>query len=72
MKFGISSWFYQDRSIIESLNRISECGFGAVEIWMHHLWKTKERPQDIAHAAGFMDPVVSLSKLISVNWSMFI
>jgi sugar phosphate isomerase/epimerase len=60
MKFGISSWFYQDRSIIEALNRISECGFGAVEIWMHHLWKTKERPQDIARCAKELGLTLSL------------
>ena len=60
MNFGISSWFYQDLSIIEALKHISEYGFRAVEIWMHHLWKTRERPEDIAQCAKELGLTLSL------------
>lgn len=60
MIFGISSWLFQERSIIQALNQIAKCGFGAVEIWIHHLWKTGERPQVIAKYAQELGLSISL------------
>ena len=42
LRFGCSTWFFQEYSVTEALQIIERCGFPAAEIWMEHLWKSSE------------------------------
>ena len=35
MRFGISTWFFQEYTVVDALKEISESGFQAAEVWMH-------------------------------------
>ncbi len=51
MHFGTSTLFFQEYSVVEALDHILDSGFSAAEIWMEHLWKTRESPEHIAEYA---------------------
>ena len=42
LRFGCSTWFFQEYSVPEALQIIGRCGFPAAEIWMEHVWKSPE------------------------------
>lgn len=44
MKFGMSTWFFQEYSVSDALKKIASAGFSVAEIWMEHLLKTSEDP----------------------------
>jgi sugar phosphate isomerase/epimerase len=60
LRFGCSTWFFQDSLISFALQTIKECGFQAAEIWTEHLWKTGEGVQEIRSLAGTLDLPLSL------------
>jgi sugar phosphate isomerase/epimerase len=60
MRFGASSWFFQEYSVSKALTYILECGFQAAEIWMEHLWSTEESPEEIARHARDLDMELTL------------
>jgi len=60
MQFGTSTWIFQEDSICEALEHILECGFHVAEIWMEHLWKTGESPEEIARHARHLQMELSL------------
>jgi sugar phosphate isomerase/epimerase len=51
MRFGVSTWFFQEYPLVEALKHILDCGFQAAEIWMQHLWHTEQSAEDIAECA---------------------
>ncbi len=51
MRFGTSSWFFQEYSVVEALEHIRDAGFSVAEIWMEHLWNSGESPEHIAEYA---------------------
>jgi sugar phosphate isomerase/epimerase len=60
LRFGCSSWFFQEYSVEEALRIIKQYGFNAAEIWMEHLWKSSESFQRIKSLAEDLDLEVSL------------
>jgi len=60
LRFGCSTWFFQEYSVQEALRFIGRSGFGAAEIWMEHLWKTSESPEEIRGEAGRLGLLLSL------------
>jgi len=60
MKFGINTWFFQELSVREALNKIREIGFRAAEVWMEHLLKTDEKPEDIKYESDKLGLELSL------------
>lgn len=51
MRFGTSTWFFQEYSVFEALKHILDCDFHVAEIWMEHLWRTEKPPETIAQYA---------------------
>ena len=51
MRFGTSTWFFQEYPVIEALKHIWDCGFHAAEIWMEHLWKPEQSTKEIIRYA---------------------
>jgi len=60
MKFGINTWFLQELSVAEALEKIRLTGFRAAEVWMEHLLKTKESPEKIREKAEELGLELSL------------
>ncbi|MCD6396453.1 MAG: sugar phosphate isomerase/epimerase [Spirochaetaceae bacterium] len=60
IKFGINTWFFQEYSVKYALKKIREIGFQAAEIWMEHLLKTNEKPEDIRDLSKKLDLELSL------------
>ena len=60
LRFGSSTWFFQEVSVCSALQTIKECGFQAAEIWMEHLWKSDEAVAEIKEAAKRLDLALSL------------
>ena len=60
MRFGTSTWFFQEYSIIEALKHILDCGFHAAEIWMEHLWEGEHSLEEIARYAREMNIELTL------------
>ena len=52
MKFGMSTWFFQEFSVAEALRKIKAAGYESAEIWMEHILKTEENYPDIRNEAG--------------------
>lgn len=73
MKFGTSSWFFQEKPVVAALQTINRIGFKAVEIWMEHVLKTGEDLNKIKSAAEQLDMDISLhgtsydTNLTSIN-----
>jgi len=60
MRFGTSTWFFQEYSVNQALSSILECGFHAAEIWMEHLWNSEDSPEEIARHARELDMELTL------------
>lgn len=60
MQFGCSTWFLRERSVKQALEGIFRCGFAAAEVWMEHLWRTGESPEEVARWAQALDLELSL------------
>lgn len=60
MIFGVNTWFFQEYSVKEALQKISETGFSAAEVWMEHILKTDEDPVDIADYAHSLEMTLTL------------
>jgi len=58
--FGINTWFFQEYSVKETLREIKKIGFQAAEVWMEHLLKTGEKPEEIRDIASDLDLELSL------------
>ncbi len=58
--FGINTWFFQEYSVKDTLIKIKKIGFQAAEVWMEHLLKTGERPEDIRDISLKLDLELSL------------
>lgn len=60
LRFGSSTWFFQDFRVTEALEIIADLGFPAAEIWMEHLWKRSESYGSIKDLAERLGLVLSL------------
>ena len=60
LRFGCSTWFFQEYSVAEALRIIRQCGFHAAEIWMEHLWKSSESPGEIGSLSKGLGLALSL------------
>ncbi len=58
--FGINTWFFQEYSVKETLKKIKKIGFQAAEVWMEHLLKTGEKPEEVRDIASDLDLELSL------------
>lgn len=60
MRFGTSTWFFQEYSVVEALKHILNSGFHAAEIWMEHLWRSEQAPEEIVKHAHDMGMELTL------------
>ncbi len=60
MRFSSSTWFLGERSVKEALEVIARCGFTAAEVWMEHLWRTGEPPEEVKERARTLGMQLSL------------
>lgn len=60
MRFGTSTWFFQEYSVTEALTRISACGFSLAEIWMEHLWRSGQSVEEITRHAAKLNMELTL------------
>jgi sugar phosphate isomerase/epimerase len=60
LRFGCSTWFFQEHPVTEALGIIGEIGFPAAEIWMEHLWKRSESYGSIRNLAERLGLTLSL------------
>ena len=51
MKYGMSTWFFQENNVTEALIKIKKIGFSVGEIWMEHLLRTGENLSDVKETA---------------------
>ncbi|UCC77967.1 MAG: sugar phosphate isomerase/epimerase [Anaerolineales bacterium] len=60
MRFSSSTWFLGERSVKEALEVIARCGFTAAEVWMEHLLRTGEPPEEVRERAQTLAMSLSL------------
>ncbi len=51
MIFGISTWFFQELTVRDAVDRIAAIGYGSAEVWAEHLNRTGESPEAVAKVA---------------------
>jgi sugar phosphate isomerase/epimerase len=50
--FGSSTTFLRQRPVTAALDTIARAGFAGAEVWMEHIWSSKESPEQIRKCAA--------------------